>query len=301
MSMAAVPGTGPSTGPISVIRKSSRARFADLPTDRCLVMGILNVTDNSFSDGGEYFTIDNAIDHGLRMHYAGADIIDVGGESTAPGNAEVDTETEQARILPVIEALIKAGALVSVDTRHVETARAALKLGEVIINDVSGLSLENGMPELIAETGAKYIVMHNRGNSETMDELNHYEDLVEEVVAETQDIIARFTRAGVKPEQLIIDPGLGFAKTGDQNWQVLGQLEVLVKLGYPVLVGASRKRFIGTTLAEEDGPAVPPKDRDAATLAITALAAASGAWAVRVHDVGPNLDAVKATAAWMKG
>src|SRR5699024_10247560 len=153
------------TGPLSVVRKATRKSFSDLPTDRTLVMGILNVTDNSFSDGGENFNTAKAIDHGLRMHYAGADIVDVGGESTAPGTEEVSVAEEQRRILPVIEALITAGVYVSVDTRHTDTVRAALEFGEVLINDVSGLSHEADMPALIAETGARYIVMHNRGNS----------------------------------------------------------------------------------------------------------------------------------------
>ena len=249
MSIGAVPGTGPATGPLSVVRKAHRKTFVELPTDRTLVMGILNVTDNSFSDGGENFNTAKAIDHGLRMHYAGADIIDVGGESTAPGTEEVSPEEEQARILPVVEALIKAGVYVSVDTRHTETARAALELGEVMINDVSGLNYEPEMPKLIAETGARYVVMHNRGNSKTMDGLAEYDDLVRDVVAETQQVIDAFLAAGVTKEQLIVDPGLGFSKTGEQNWQLLNHLEKFQGLGYPVLIGASRKRFIGSMLA----------------------------------------------------
>ena len=283
MSIGAVPGTGPATGPLSVVRKATRKTFADLPTDRTLVMGILNVTDNSFSDGGENFDTAKAIDHGLRMHYAGADIIDVGGESTAPGTDEVSPEEEQARILPVVEALIKAGVYVSVDTRHTETARAALDMGEVLINDVSGLSHEDDMPKLIAETGARYVVMHNRGNSKTMDALTEYDDVVNDVVAETQQIIDTFLAAGVNKDQLIVDPGLGFSKGGDQNWQLLNHLEAFQALGYPVLIGASRKRFVGALGV----------DRDLATAAISAYSAEHGAWAVRVHDVAPSLAAVR--------
>lgn len=302
MSMAAVPGTGPSTGPISVIRRTtSKATFEDLPTNRTLVMGILNVTDNSFSDGGEYASVEDAINHGLRMHYGGADIIDVGGESTAPGNAEVSAEEEKSRIIPVVEALIKAGAFVSLDTRHAETARACLELGQVMINDVSGLSVEDDMPKLVAESGAKYVVMHNRGNSITMDSRTDYADVVADVVAETQNIIQKFLDAGVKEDQIIVDPGLGFSKCGDQNWELLKNLKSFVDLGYPVLVGASRKRFLGDLLAGKDKPAKAPKDRDDATAAISALAAVAGAWAVRVHDVEPNLDAVKTAAAWTNG
>ncbi|OAV60606.1 dihydropteroate synthase [Enteractinococcus helveticum] len=296
MSIGAVPGTGPATGPLSVVRKAHRKTFADLPTDRTLVMGILNVTDNSFSDGGENFNTAKAIDHGLRMHYAGADIIDVGGESTAPGTQEVSADEEQRRIIPVVEALIKAGVYVSVDTRHTDTARAALELGEVMINDVSGLNYEPDMPKLIAETGARYIVMHNRGNSKTMDGLAQYEDLVGEVVAETQQIINAFLAAGVTKEQLIVDPGLGFSKAGDQNWQLLNNLDEFQGLGYPVLIGASRKRFIGSMLATNADKPVEPRQRDHATAAITTQVAEAGVWGVRVHSVIPNLDAVKTVA-----
>jgi len=297
MSIGAVPGTGPATGPLSVVRKATRKTFADLPTDRTLVMGILNVTDNSFSDGGENFDTAKAIDHGLRMHYAGADIVDVGGESTAPGTDEVSPEEEQARILPVVEALIKAGVYVSVDTRHTETARAALDMGEVLINDVSGLSHEDDMPKLIAETGARYVVMHNRGNSKTMDSLTEYDDVVNDVVAETQQIIDTFLAAGVNKDQLIVDPGLGFSKGGDQNWQLLNHLEAFQALGYPVLIGASRKRFLGSMLASPGEDPVEPRQRDHATAAITVQVAEAGVWAVRVHSVIPNVDAVKTVAA----
>ena len=297
MSIGAVPGTGPATGPLSVIRKATRKTFTDLPTDRTLVMGILNVTDNSFSDGGENLAASKAIDHGLRMHYAGADIIDVGGESTAPGTEEISPEEEQARILPVVEALVKAGVYVSVDTRHTQTARAALEYGEVMINDVSGLNYEAEMPELIAQTGAHYVVMHNRGNSKTMDALTDYDDLVADVVAETQQVVDDFIAAGVKKEQLIVDPGLGFSKSGDQNWQLLKNLEAFDKLGLPLLIGASRKRFLGKMLAEDPTDPVEPRQRDHATAAITAQVADQGVWAVRVHSIIPNVDAVKTIAA----
>ncbi len=297
MSIGAVPGTGPATGPLSVVRKATRLSFADLPTDRTLVMGILNVTDNSFSDGGENFNTAKAIDHGLRMHYAGADIIDVGGESTAPGTDEISLEEEQDRILPVVEALIKAGAYVSVDTRNPETARAALEFGEVIINDVSGLRHHEEMPKLIAETGARYIAMHNRGNSKTMDGLTDYTNLVDDVVAETQQIIDTFLAAGVTKDQLIVDPGLGFSKAGEQNWQLLNNLEAFQSLGYPVLIGASRKRFLGSMLADSNDTPVEPRQRDHATAAVTTQVAEAGVWAVRVHSIIPNVDAVKTVAA----
>lgn len=297
-SMAAQAGTGPATGPLSVVRKVRRRTLADLPTDRTLVMGILNVTHNSFSDGGDYLDTEAAIDQGLRLHYSGADLIDVGGESTRPGAEPVDTVTEQNRVLPVIEALLAAGAVVSVDTMHTATAEAALKLGNVIINDVSGPGHEPDMPELIARTGAPYVLMHNRGTSQTMDSLAVYEDVVEDVVRELSALRDTFLAAGVKPEQLILDPGLGFAKTGEQNWELLRGLPRLLELGLPVLVAASRKRFLGTLLATAAGAEPAPKARDHATTAVSALSAAHGAWAVRVHEVESSLHAVKAARAW---
>lgn len=297
-SMAAGPGTGPATGAMTVVRKVRRRTLADLPTDRTLVMGILNVTEDSFSDGGAYLDQEAAIQHGLALHHAGADLIDVGGESTRPGSEPIASATEQARVLPVVEALVTAGAVVSLDTRHTDTAEAALKLGEVIINDVSGLQHEEAMPELIARTGAHYILMHNRGDSRTMDSLTDYDDVVQDVIAELTEVRDRFLAAGVKPEQIILDPGLGFAKTGEQNWELLRGLEWLQAMGHPVLVAASRKRFLGSLLADDDGAPVPPERRDAATAAISALSAARGAWGVRVHDVRSSADAVRTAAAW---
>ena len=300
-SMAAGPGTGPATGPLTVVRKVARRTVADLPTDRTLVMGILNVTEDSFSDGGQYLDHEAAIQQGLALHYAGADLIDIGGESTRPGSDPVDPATEQARVLPVVEALVRAGAVVSVDTRHTSTAEAALQIGEVIVNDVSGLQHEEAMPELIARTGAHYVLMHNRGDSRTMDSLTEYEDVVEDVVRELTEVRERFLSAGVRPEQIILDPGLGFAKAGEQNWELLRGLDRLTGLGHPVLVGASRKRFLGTLLTGRPGhtgtePA--PVERDHATAAVTALSAAQGAWAVRVHDVPSSVDAVLTASAW---
>lgn len=299
-SMAASTGTGPNTGPLRVIRKIRRRTLADLPTDRTLVMGVLNVTDNSFSDGGAYLDTEAAIDQGLRLLYSGADIIDVGGESTRPGAKAIDTVTEQNRILPVIDSLLKAGAVVSVDTMHVDTAEAALKLGEVIINDVSGLSHEPGMPELIARTGATYILMHNRGNSQTMDSLTDYEDVVEDVMREMAQLKDTFLAAGARPEQLILDPGLGFSKAGAQNWDLLRGLDRLQSLGFPVLVAASRKRFLGALLASDSGAEPAPAERDHATAALTALAALHRVWGVRVHTVEPSLHAVQTARAWLE-
>jgi dihydropteroate synthase len=295
-SLAAAPGTGPATSPLPILRKPRpAARFEDLPTDRTLVMGILNVTPDSFSDGGNHRTPDTAIALGLRMFYAGADIIDVGGESTRSGAEPVSPEEEQRRVLPVIQALVKAGALVSIDTMHTSTAAAAVEAGAAIINDVSGLTIEPDMPELVARTNVPYILTHRRGDARTMDSLTEYNNVTEDVVAELSGIRDKLYAAGVAPEQIIIDPGIGFSKNEDQNWEILGNLDKLFALGHKVMVAASRKRFLGSLLTVA-GKSAAPLERDAATAAITALSAAKGAWAVRVHDVGPSLDAVKVAA-----
>ncbi|WP_411375177.1 dihydropteroate synthase [Arthrobacter sp. MPF02] len=295
-SLAAAPGTGPATSPLPILRKPRpAARFEDLPTGRTLVMGILNVTPDSFSDGGKHASTDTAIAAGLRMFYAGADIIDVGGESTRPGAEDVSPEEEQRRVLPVIESLVKAGALVSIDTTHASTAAAAIKAGAAIINDISGLSIEPEMAELVAASKVPYILTHRRGDARTMNSLAEYTDVAGEVVAELAGVRDKLYAAGVSPEQIIIDPGLGFAKNDAHNWELLQNLDKLDSLGHKVLVGASRKRFLGTLLTVA-GKSASPEERDAATAAITAISAWRGAWAVRVHDVGPSLDAVKVAA-----
>lgn len=295
-SLAAAPGTGPATSPLPILRKPrAAARFEDLPTDRTLVMGILNVTPDSFSDGGKHLTPDSAIAAGLRMFYAGADIIDVGGESTRPGAEEVTPEEEQRRVLPVIEALVKAGALVSIDTTHTSTAAAAIKAGAAIINDVSGLTIEPDMPELVARTRVPYVLTHRRGDARTMDSLSDYGDVADDVIAELKGVRDKLYAAGVTSEQIIIDPGLGFSKKEDQNWELLRNIDRFEALGHKVLVAASRKRFLGSLLTVA-GKAATPEERDYATAAITAISAAGGVWAVRVHDVGPSLDAVKVAA-----
>ena len=295
-SLAAAPGTGPATSPLPVLRKPRpAARFQDLPTDRTLVMGILNVTPDSFSDGGKHATADTAIAAGLRMLYAGADIIDVGGESTRPGAEDVSPEDEQRRVIPVIEALVKAGALVSIDTTHTSTAAAAVAAGAAIINDISGLSIEPEMAELVAASKVPYILTHRRGDARTMNSHAEYDDVAAEVVAELAGVRDKLYAAGVEREQIIVDPGLGFAKNEAQNWDLLRNLDQLDSLGHKVLVGASRKRFLGTLLTVA-GKSAAPEERDAATAAITAISASRGAWAVRVHDVGPSLDAVKVAA-----
>ncbi|NJC24354.1 dihydropteroate synthase [Arthrobacter pigmenti] len=299
-SLAAAPGTGPATSPLPVLRPTRvRKSFADLPTNRTLVMGILNVTPDSFSDGGRFATADDAIAEGLRMHYAGADIVDVGGESTRPNAQQTTVEEEQQRILPVVAALVKAGALVSVDTMHAATAAKAIDAGAAIVNDVSGLDFDPEMPSLIAERGVPYVLMHSRGNAQTMDSLTDYDDVVEDVIAELMSVRDKFYEAGVSAEQIILDPGIGFAKKGDHNWELLRSLERFEVLGHRILVGASRKSFLGTLLSTA-GKAAAPAERNSATIAVSTLAAAGGAWCVRVHDVGPNLDAVKVAASWTK-
>lgn len=295
-SLAAAPGTGPATSPLPILRKPRpAARFEDLPTDRTLVMGILNVTPDSFSDGGRHATADTAIAAGLRMFYAGADIIDVGGESTRPGAEDVSPEEEQQRVIPVIQALVKAGALVSIDTTHASTAAAAVEAGAAIVNDISGLSIEPEMAEFVAAAKVPYILTHRRGDARTMNSLADYKDVAGEVVAELAGVRDKLYAAGVTAEKIIVDPGLGFAKNDAQNWELLQNLDQLDSLGHRVLVGASRKRFLGTLLTVA-GKAAAPEERDGATAAITAVSAYRGAWAVRVHDVGPSLDAVKVAA-----
>ncbi|GER22887.1 dihydropteroate synthase [Zafaria cholistanensis] len=298
MSLGAIPGTGPATTPLPVLRPPQGARtLAGLPTGRTLVMGILNVTEDSFSDGGHYLEAGAAVRHGLALMAAGADIIDVGGESTRPGADFVALEEEQARIIPVVAALAKAGAIVSVDTMHTSTARAALDAGAHMVNDVSGLTHEPDMPALIAERKVPYVLMHRRGDQKTMAAQAQYTDVVAEVLGELAELRDRFVAAGVPQELIVIDPGLGFAKNPEHNWELLRAMGRVRGLGHRVLVGASRKRFLGTLLAQEGVP-VPPAGRDGATSAITALSAAAGAWCVRVHDVAGSVEAVKVAHAW---
>lgn len=271
--------------------------WANLPTDRTLIMGVLNVTPDSFSDGGLHNTHQAAIDHGLLLSQQGADMVDVGGESTRPGATRVDPEEERRRVLPVIQALTAAGVVVTVDTINASTAQAAVEAGAHCINDVSGVSVTQGMIDLVAQLQVPYIVMHSRGNPGTMDALAVYQDLVTDVLSEIDGVVQRFLTAGVDPSRLILDPGLGFAKGGSQDWELLRALPRLVASGHPVLVAASRKRFIGNLLAV-DGEPRPARQRDVATAAISALAADRGAWAVRVHDVPTTRDALAVAQAW---
>ncbi|MDK3257295.1 dihydropteroate synthase [Blastococcus capsensis] len=266
----------------------------DLPrAEHCLVMGVLNVTPDSFSDGGCFADATTAIAHGLAMHAAGADYVDVGGESTRPGAARVDATEECRRVLPVIRELSAAGVRTSVDTTRAEVAEAALDAGAVLVNDVSGGLADEGMAKLVAETGAPWVLMHWRGHSREMYAAAQYGDVVTEVCAELTARVEDVVAAGVRPEQLVLDPGLGFAKRPEHNWALLAGLGRVVALGLPVLVGASRKSFLGRLLAGPDGKPRPAEQRDAASLATTVLAAEAGAWGVRVHDAAASVDAVR--------
>jgi dihydropteroate synthase len=245
------------------------------------IMGVLNVTPDSFSDGGEFAQVEGAIAHAVRMVSAGADVIDVGGETTRPGAERIPSEVEQKRVLPVVRELVQRGIRVSVDTMNSQTAQACAEAGAAIINDVSGGLADPNMRQVAADTELDFIAMHWRGHSTVMDDLARYDDVVKDVRAELEQRVAELIVVGVAPERIIVDPGLGFAKTTDQSWQLLVHLRELQDLGCPVLVGASRKRMLAPLLPE----GAEPKRRDPATSILSALAAEAGAWGVRVHDV----------------
>jgi len=262
--------------------------------DGCVVMGVLNVTPDSFSDGGRYADVDAAVAHGVRMAAEGADLVDVGGESTRPGAVRVDAATEIDRVLPVIKALAGQRIAVSIDTTRAEVAAAALDAGAQLVNDVSGGLADPGMAKLVASAGCPWILMHWRGHSQNMQSLAVYDDVVADVCVELAGRVDAAIAAGVDPEQLVLDPGLGFAKTAEHNWALLAQLDALLALGLPVLLGASRKSFLGKLLAAPDGTPRPVLEREAATLAISVLAAEAGIWGLRVHDVRSTVDALAA-------
>jgi dihydropteroate synthase len=268
---------------------------------RCVVMGILNVTPDSFSDGGRWLDRDHAVAHGIAMRDAGADLVDVGGESTRPGAGRVDPEVEKARVLPVVRELVAEGVGVSIDTSRAAVAEAAVEAGASVVNDVSGGQADPAMAATVASARVPWILMHWRGHSDRMNALASYADVVGEVRDELVARVDAAVLAGVEPSRLVLDPGLGFAKTAAHNWALLRRLDVLTALGFPVLVGASRKRFLGQLLADADGVERPLAGRDDATAAISALAAHSGAWGVRVHDVDSTMDAVAVAAAWQLG
>lgn len=263
------------------------------------VMGVVNVTDDSFSDGGRYLDPGRAVEHALQLCADGAAIIDVGGESTRPGAVRVDPAVESARIVPVVKELAGQGITVSIDTMRALVAEAALDSGASIVNDVSGGLADPDMLRVVAEAGVPWVLMHWRsiGPGQTHD-VPAYGDVVAEVRNELLAAVDGAVAAGVDPAKLIIDPGLGFAKTAQHNWAVLHALPEFVGTGIRVLVGASRKRFLGALLAGTDGTVRPPDGRETATAVISALAAIHGAWGVRVHDVRASVDAIKVVAAW---
>ncbi len=269
--------------------------------DRPIVMGVLNVTPDSFSDGGSHFEVTSAIAHGIKMQREGADVIDVGGESTRPGSTRIEAQEELHRVLPVVSALVAAGVHVSIDTMRAEVARECVIAGACIVNDVSGGLADQAMYAAVAQLDVPYVIMHWRGHGSVMNSLASYADVSAEVFSEINERLVAATVAGVNPEAIIIDPGLGFSKEPDDNWQVLNQLAGLVDLGYPVLIGASRKRFLGSLLAASTGEPRDLAERDAATNAISAIAAATGVWGVRVHNVKSAVDAVLVGQAWARG
>jgi len=249
-----------------------------------LVMGILNVTPDSFADGGRHFEVSQAIARGLEMISEGVDIIDVGGESTRPGADRVTEEEEQARVLPIIKELSGQNTLVSVDTMRASTAKLAVQAGASIVNDVSGGSADPEMFATIASLGCKYSLMHWRGHSKDMNSKAVYNDVVADVIQEVTIQLDKALAAGIKPENIILDPGIGFAKDADHNWEILQRIDEFVALGYPVLIGHSRKRFLGGD---------DPDDREAATVQVTQSLVGQGIWAVRVHGVKANVEVIR--------
>lgn len=267
---------------------------------RCLVMGVVNVTPDSFSDGGAWFDPEKAIRHGLDLVAEGADIVDVGGESTRPGAQRVSHDEELRRVVPVIEALSAENVPVSVDTMRAEVAEAAVSVGARLVNDVSGGLADPDMPRVVAAAGVPYVVMHWRGHSHDMQTRAVYADVVGEVRDELLRRVDAVLQEGVDPSMIVLDPGLGFAKSpkAGHNWALLARLDALTATGYPVLVGASRKSFLTKLLAAPDGTPRAFAECDDATVATTSLAAVAGAWCVRVHRVRPNADAVRVAAAF---
>ncbi|MFJ8645668.1 dihydropteroate synthase [Streptomyces sp. NPDC093546] len=277
---------------MSTLRARGTAR--GLPEwDRCAVMGVVNVTPDSFSDGGRWFDTTAAIKHGLELVATGADLVDVGGESTRPGATRVDEDEELRRVVPVVRGLAAEGVTVSVDTMRASVARRAVEAGAVLVNDVSGGLADPEMVPSVAAAEVAFVVMHWRGFSDNMNSLAVYDDVVAEVLAELRARLAAVIEGGVDPERIIVDPGLGFAKQAPHDLALVAHLADLRALGHPLLVAASRKRFLGHILAADGAPPPPARERDAATAAVSAIAAHEGAWAVRVHDVRATADAVR--------
>ena len=248
-----------------------------------LVMGILNVTPDSFADGGEHDTVDKAVARGHQMIAEGVDIIDIGGESTRPGADRVTAEEEQSRVLPVIAELAKTGVVISIDTMRAETARLAVAAGATIVNDVSGGLADAQMHQSVAELDCTYILMHWRGHSKDMASLNTYDDIVDDVKNEIRVQLEKAISAGISPSKIVIDPGLGFSKDTDQNWEIINRISEFSQLGQPVLIGGSRKRFLGGD---------SPDEREEATLELTRGLLAKNIWGVRVHSVAPHREVI---------
>ncbi len=276
-----------------MIRVSPLPAVPGLPQPgRTLVMGVVNVTPDSFSDGGEWLDPAAAIGHGFDLLAEGADIIDVGGESTRPGAIRPEVSEELRRVLPVVRELAAAGARVSIDTMRPAVAAPAIAAGASLVNDVSGGKADSGMLRLVADSGVPFVCMHWRGHSEDMQSRASYADVVAQVIAELGAQLDEAANAGVSMDKLIIDPGFGFAKTAEHNWQLLQRVEEFDVLGRPMLVGVSRKTFLGRLLADGDGSPRPPKERDDATTALTTVLAMRGVWGVRVHSVRASRDAI---------
>ncbi|OEU94419.1 dihydropteroate synthase [Streptomyces oceani] len=263
--------------------------------DRCAVMGVVNVTPDSFSDGGRWFDPETAIKHGLELTAEGADLVDVGGESTRPGAARVDEAEELRRVLPVVRGLADEGVRVSVDTMRASVAERAVAAGALLVNDVSGGQADPEMAAAVAAARVPFVVMHWRGQSIDMNNRASYAEVVPEVIAELGTSVERAVAAGIEPERILVDPGLGFAKRVEHDLALVAATwRLRTELGRPILVAASRKRFLGHVLTGPDAAAPPPaRERDAATAAVTALSAREGAWAVRVHEVRASADAVR--------
>jgi dihydropteroate synthase len=283
--------TAPAAQPLGQLLARWARPAARHTHNRCLVMGILNVTPDSFSDGGRYLNVDGAVEHGLALARAGADIVDVGGESTRPGAARTSLGEELRRVVPVARHLAASGVPVSIDTMRAKVAAAAVSVGVQVVNDVSGGLADPEMARCVAEMGVPYVVMHWRAHSAVMDQRAHYRgDVVTVVRQELGRRIASLVDAGVDIDHIIVDPGLGFAKDAGHNWTLLSRLPELASLGRPILIGASRKRFLRRATGNPDA--------DLATAAVSALAAAAGVGCVRVHDVAANLAAVRIAARW---
>jgi dihydropteroate synthase len=266
---------------------------------RPLIMGVINITPDSFSDGGQFLDSNEAVKHALELVREGANIIDLGGESTRPGALRVKIDEEQARVLPVIEALMQnaefkaSGAIISIDTMNAQTASLAVAAGAAIVNDVSGGLADEQMFAELKNLNCKFIVSHWRGFSETMDSMNNYTSVAKDVAQELIERVAKAEAAGISRDRLIIDPGLGFAKDIAQNWHLVARLDELEKLELPILVGASRKRFLAGALEPQDAAGVSNQRRDLATAVLTALLLQRKLWGVRVHNVATTLDAIK--------